>query len=118
MLQQMSPNQGLPDIIRVKALKGFRGLADGTFGIVNPGDVVDVPRELAFELRAANKAVAVTDERKRVEPAVVAQQRLARKRAVDPVNAQLAGLTSAVEALTGAVQVLLKNAEKSGKKEA
>lgn len=73
------PNQALPEIIRVEALKGFRASIGGTFGVVNPGDVVEVPLQVAVDLRTAHKAV-MTDkelrrqtgylpERKRAKPA-------------------------------------------------
>lgn len=47
----------LPDYIKVEALKGFRAHVDGRFTIVNPGDVVEVSRATAIDLRMANKAV-------------------------------------------------------------
>lgn len=54
---QMNPNQVLPEVIRVRALKGFRAHVDGRFGIVNPGDVVEVTKEVAVDLRMGQKAV-------------------------------------------------------------
>lgn len=68
MLQQnpqQPPNQALPEIIRVRALKGFRAHVNGQFGIVNPGDVVEIPTVLAMEMRAANKAVMTDEDLKR-----------------------------------------------------
>jgi hypothetical protein len=62
---QQAPNQALPEIIRVRALKGFRASVNGQFGIVNPGDVVEIPTVLAMEMRAANKAVMVDEDLKR-----------------------------------------------------
>lgn len=51
------PDSVLADLIRMEALKGFRAPVDGVFGIVNPGDVVEVPRAVAIDLRSANKAI-------------------------------------------------------------
>lgn len=56
----------LPDIIKVEALKGFRAHVDGRFTIVNPGDVVEVSRATAIDLRMANKAV-MTDKKPMVQ---------------------------------------------------
>lgn len=97
MLQQ-SPNQPLPETIRVKALKGFRAHVDGAFGIVNPGDVVEIPRVLAFEMRAAGKAVMTEEAPKRQKDYVPARKKVGA--AQDPVARQLAMLTEAVAALT------------------
>lgn len=56
----------LPDYIRVEALKGFRAHVDGRFAIVNPGDVVEVSRATAIDLRMANKAI-MTDKKPNVQ---------------------------------------------------
>jgi hypothetical protein len=58
--------ESLPDLIRVEALKGFRGHVNGKFMIVNPGDVVTVSKALAVELRTANKAL-MTDKPERLQ---------------------------------------------------
>lgn len=58
----MSNERGdIPDHVRVRCLRGFRGPVDGRFTNVNPGDVVTVTKELAVELRTANKAVMTQD---------------------------------------------------------
>lgn len=64
MQKQQQQQSGLPEVIRVKAQRGFRGLVNGRFGVANPGDVVDVPRDLAMELRGAQKAYMVDEELK------------------------------------------------------
>jgi hypothetical protein len=102
MLQQ-SPNQPLPETIRVKVLKGFRAHVDGTFGIVNPDDVVDIPRALAFEMRAAGKAVMVDAPLKRQTNYLPARKKDGAK-AADPVTKQLALLSEAVASLAKLVQ--------------
>ena len=55
-------NDTIPDHVRVKVLRGFRGPVDGRFQEVKPGEVVTVTRELAIELRQSLKAVVTTDE--------------------------------------------------------
>lgn len=62
----MNMVNGLPEQIKVKALKGFRGSVAGRFVTVNPGDVVTVSRELAVDLRQASKAV-MTDEPENIQ---------------------------------------------------
>lgn len=53
--------QQIPDMVRVRALKGFRSPVNGVFSVVNPGDVVTVPKAVAVDLRQSNKAVMTTD---------------------------------------------------------
>ena len=106
---QMAPNQGLPDIIRVKVVRGFRGLIDGQFGVANPGDVVEVPRGLAMEMRGAGRAVMTNDDKHR-DPKYLPE----RKRAglpADPVQAQLAAMTKALEGLQKVVEALTTSAK-------
>lgn len=97
MLQQ-NPNQPLPEVIRMRALKGFRATVDGQFGIVNPGDVVDIPRTLAMEMRAAGKAVMTEEQPKRQKDYLPARKK--EGKAADPVSKQLALLSEAVGKLT------------------
>jgi len=61
----VNPNQALPEVIRVEALKGFRASVNGQYGVVNPGDVVEVPLEVAIDLRTAHKAVMTQKELRR-----------------------------------------------------
>lgn len=56
----------IPDMVRVRALKGFRAVVKGQYSIVNPGDVVTVPKATAIDLRQANKAV-MTDEAEKTQ---------------------------------------------------
>ena len=95
MLTQQ-PNQGLPEIIRVKSQKGFYAPLDGKLELVNPGDVVDIPRALAMEMRGAGKAYMVEEELKRQKNYLPAYA----KTSGDPLGRQLALLTEAVAALT------------------
>lgn len=98
MLQSMQmPNQGLPDVIRVQALRGFRGFIDGQFGIANPGDVVEVPRALAMEMRACGRAVMTDKEKHRAKDYLPERKRNGAP--ADPMAAQVAALTSAVKAM-------------------
>ena len=95
MLTQQ-PNQGLPEIIRVKAQKGFYAPLDGKLELVNPGDVVDIPRPLAMEMRGAGKAFMVDEELKRQKGYLPAYA----KTSGDTIGRQLSLLTEAVAALT------------------
>jgi hypothetical protein len=99
-LQQYNPNQQLPDTIRMKAQKGFYAHIDGKLAIVNPGDVVDIPRQLACDMRAAGKAFMVDEPLKRQAGYM---PDYARPEKADPVSRQLAALTEAVTALTALV---------------
>ena len=57
----MAQDPTLPDVIRMKALRGFRTQVGGRFSIVNPGDVVEVDKLTAMDLRLANKAISTSD---------------------------------------------------------
>ena len=107
---QTQPNQSLPEVIRMQAQKGFRAHIDGKFGIVNPGDVVDVPRPLAMELRAAGKAF-MTDADVKRQKEYLPERKKAGKAAGDPVAKQIALLTDAVGKLTELVVNSLKPAK-------
>lgn len=48
---------------RVRAVRGFRALVDGTFGVVNPGDVVDLAsKDDYISVLSTNRAVAVDEK--------------------------------------------------------
>jgi hypothetical protein len=102
-MQSVNPNSQLPDIIRVRAVKGFRGPVEGRFTIVQPGDVVEIPRILAFELRAAGKAVMTDAELKRQKDYLPARK----KNPVRDQGSQIAQLAATVEGLVSAVQALV-----------
>lgn len=53
--------ENVPDVIKMKALRGWRGMVEGQFRVVEKGQVVNVAKELAVELRTYGKAV-MTDE--------------------------------------------------------
>lgn len=103
MLTQ-APNQPLPETIRVRAIKGFRGVIDNVFGVASPGDVVHVPRALAMELRGAGKAVMTDEQPKRQDNYL--PERKKGGRSLDPAERQLKALTVAVETLQKAVEAL------------
>lgn len=52
---------GIPDRVNMKALRGFYAPVNGRFMSVNPGDVVEVDKALAVDLRLAKKAVMVSE---------------------------------------------------------
>lgn len=56
MLGTQQQADGIPDFVRVKAQRGFRGIADGRFQEVKVGEVVEVSKALAVELRMSGKA--------------------------------------------------------------
>lgn len=96
----------LPEVIRMRALKGFRGVIDGAWGIANPGDVVDVPRDLAMTLRYGEKAVMVEPQTKKVrQENYVPPYKRAPK--LDAQAAQLAALTEAVASLKVAMEAIV-----------
>jgi len=105
----MAPNQPLPEVIRVRALKGFRASIGGEFGVVNPGDVVEIPRVLAMEMRAAGKAVMTEDNLKRQKDYL--PERKKEGKSADPVSKQLGLLTEAVAKLTQLVGGLVPPAK-------
>lgn len=99
-------NQGLPDIIRVKVLRGFRGHIDGRFGIAVPGDVVEVPRELALQMRGAHRAVMTEAELKR-QTNYLPERKRPENVAADPARAQMVAMTKAFEGLSKVVEKLV-----------
>jgi len=107
-------NDGLPDIVRVRAQKGFRAHVNGQFGVVNVGDVVPVAKTLAYELRAAGKAVMTSDAEHRADPAAIIESRRQKRlqnAAADPSTKQIAVLTDAVNALQKTVETMTKSME-------
>jgi hypothetical protein len=109
-VQNMQGN-ALPEIIRMRALKGFRGQVDGQWGVVAPGDIVDVSRELAMTLRYGQKAVMVepSTEKKRAAGPWIPERK--KHPQANPQAAQVAALTDAVVALQAAVQTQSKALE-------
>lgn len=108
-----NPN-GLPEIIRVKVIRGFRGEIDGKFGTCAPGDVVDVPRALAIEQRHAGRCVAATgDEEPKRQLGYLPERK--KNPPASPAD-QLAALTAAVANLTKLVAGLVPAPEGGGKK--
>lgn len=105
MTQNPNPNQTLPESIRVRGQKGFYAHIDGKLELVNPGDVVEIPRALAFEMRAAGKAHMVSDPLKRQKD-YVPEYAKAGKGAGDAMGRQLAALTETVAALVKTVTAL------------
>lgn len=101
----MAPNQGLPEIIRVRAIRGFRGLIDGQFGVANPGDVVEVPRALAMEMRSCGRAV-MTDAEKSRQKDYLPERKRPGAAPKDPVAAQLTAMTAALTSLKAVVDKL------------
>lgn len=106
MIQQHMPNQGLPEIIRVEVIRGFRGTIDGRFSEVAPGDVVEVPRPLAMEMRAAGRAL-MTDKPLHRQKDYLPERKKAGNKPSDPVQAQLAAMTKAFEGLAKVVETAL-----------
>lgn len=101
-----SPNQGLPETIRVRVQRGFRGLINGRFAIANPGDVVEVPRALAMEMRGSGRAV-MSDEPLVTQKDYLPERKKPQARAkADPVQAQLIALTTVVEGLQKTIESL------------
>lgn len=101
-VQQGAAYQGVPEVVRVKALKGFRGLIDGSIGIANPGDVVDVPRDLAISVRFGGKGVMVDPSTEKVRQQNYLPERKKNK-PLDPQVAQVAALVDAVNSMQAAI---------------
>lgn len=77
----------IPDMVRVRALKGFRAVVKGQYSIVNPGDVVTVAKATAIDLRQANKAV-MTDEPEKVQKDYLPERK--RPKTIDKAAAKTA----------------------------
>lgn len=111
------PNQSLPEIIRVKALRGFRGHINGRFGVANPGDVVEVPRALAMEMRAVGRAVMTAEDLGQQSDYLPERKKPGNAKAADPVQAQLSALTKAIEGMAKVVEGQTKALEALAKKQ-
>lgn len=85
MLQQ-NQQSALPETIRVKVQRGFRCWQNGRIAAVNPGDVVEVPRALALEMRGAGKAYMVEDAVNVQANFVPERKRLAKAGSAKSVN--------------------------------
>lgn len=104
LTQNPNPNQTLPETIRVKGQKGFYAHIDGKLELVNPGDVVEIPRALAFEMRAAGKAHMVSDPLKRQKDYLPEYAKAGK--GGDAMSRQIAALTDTVAALVKTVGAL------------
>lgn len=98
-------------VVRVKATKGFYATVAGQFGIVNPGDVVDVDRYTASLVVGAGKARAATAEDKPTRQTNYLPERKRNpKRSAEDL---LATLVEAVAANTQAIQALVASQAKA-----
>lgn len=99
--------------VRVKATKGFYANVAGQFGIINPGDVVDIDRHTATLVVSAGKAQQSAESPTRVKDYLPE-----RKRNPKPtVESLLASLVRATEANTQAIAALVASQSKSAKKD-
>lgn len=110
--QQPAPYTGLPEVVRVRALKGFRAVIDGQMGIANPDDVVDVSRSDAVTLRFGGKAVMVDPSKVEVKRQKDYVPERKKNKPLDPHAQQLAALVDAVGSLKDAVATQGKAIEK------
>lgn len=100
--------------LRVKAIKGFYAVVGGQFGVVNPGDVVDLDRGTASMVLSAKKAELTQDTLKRQENYLPE-----RKKNPPPTQQdQLSSLTKAVESLAALVSQLVSAKAEKGTKAA
>jgi hypothetical protein len=98
---------------RVEAVKGFYANVQGVFGVVNPGDVVDLDRDTASIVAANGKATYVEPSRPLRRQASYLPER---KRNPSPSQVDLlASLVKATEANTAAIQALVASQAKSDK---
>lgn len=88
---------------RVKATKGFYATVQGQFGIVNPGDVVDVDRHTAAMVISANKAADTTDAPTRQSTYLPERKRNPRP----STETLLAALVKATESNTKAIEAMV-----------
>lgn len=91
--------------VRVRANKGFYANIQGQYGVVNPGDVVDLDRQLAAMMISANKAVQVPSDTKLVRDTDYKPERL--KNPQPTSEDRLDKLQGAVEQLAGLVAQLV-----------
>lgn len=97
--------------VRIKATKGFFATVAGQYAEINPGSVVDVPRELAAMMLSSNKAVQVEAS----TPLVRAEPKK-REVPADPALERLDRLQASIERLSEIVTQLV-TAKATGKKE-
>lgn len=91
--------------VRVHALKGFYAYVGGQFGVVNPGDVVELDRVVAPMVIATHKAEHSTASLRR-DPKYLPE----RKRNPRPSTEDLlASLVKATEANTLAISALVSS---------
>ena len=102
-MQKQNATQ-LSDIVRVEAKRSFHAHVDGRFGVINPGDVVDLSRDQAITVLGSQKAALSNREVKRDRN--YEAPRLCNPAAQDPNTAQVAALTAAVQSLQAAVEGL------------
>lgn len=104
MMQQQSQGP-----LKIKATKGFYAHTSTGFGVVNPGDVVSIDRQVATMLIASNKA-QVTEEKESRATEYLPERKKIRK---PDVATQLEALTSTVTTLSKAVEALVAAQAKS-----
>lgn len=94
---------------RVKALRGFFAVRQGMFGVVNPGDVVDIVVADAKMLRAADKVEFLTaDSEIKVQTNYIPERKKAKDYGLSPEARQLALLA---EAVNGLQQIVAQQSE-------
>jgi len=98
---------GRPESVRVRSLKGFYARVDGVHKVVNPNDVVEIPYELACELKAANKVIA-TEEAVRIANSYMPERKKGGP-VRDAASVQLEALTAAVAALQKTVDYSMQH---------
>lgn len=85
---------------RVRAIRGFYAHRKGMFGVVNPGDVVDINVADAKMLRASGKADFVdASVSEKLDPDYVPARKKDKTYGLSPAEKQLAVLTDMVSAL-------------------
>lgn len=104
-MQQANPT------LRVKATKGFFASTGGQFGVVNPGDVVELDKYTASLVLGAGKAQVTTDSLNRQANYLPERKRNPKPKTED----LLAALVKATEANTQAIQALVAAQTKSVK---
>lgn len=97
-------------VARVKAIKGFYASVAGQFGIVNPGDVVDVDRHTAALVVGAGKAIGAKDESPSRQQNYVPERKRNPKKSTEDL---LGALVKATEANTLAIQALVASQAKA-----
>lgn len=104
-------------VVRVKAIKGFYATVAGQFGIINPGDVVDLDRYTASLVVGAGKAEGAKDATPSRQSKYLPERKRNPKASTEDL---LSALVKATEANTNAIQALVasqvKAAEQASKK--